>query len=601
VAPEIADYALLSDCHAAALVSTDGSIDWLCIPRFDSDSVFARLLGPERGGQWSLAPAGDAESRRDYLDGTLVLETSFAASGGEVRLLECLLVPPASRRDPRRRLLRVVEGVRGAVELEMRFAPRFDYGEIDPWLRHHGHGAYSATGGDDSLLLWSPAAIEPDREAPELRAALTVHAGERIPFLMTSLPPEEIDIGEWEVPRPDELDRALDETVGWWREWTGRLRGDGPDAQSLVRSAMVLKALSYEPTGAMVAAVTTSLPEVAGGTRNWDYRYSWIRDSALAARPLARLGCESEANAFRQFVERTTAGRASDLRVAYGVGGERRLDETDIGHLDGYRGAKPVRVGNNAALQTQLDTCAHLMIQSWDWHRRGHSPDDDYWRFLLTLVDSAIDRWSEPDSGIWEWRGEPRQFVHSKVMCWAAVDRGLRLAEECMRKAPERRWRAARDDIREAVESRGYDEDQGVFVQAFDTTAMDAALLRLPVLEFVDYRDERMLRTTDAIAERLAADHDGLLRRYDIDDGLDGEEGAFVPCSFWLAVVLAGQGRSERARAVYDRAMGAASRLGHFSEEVDPESGELLGNFPQALTHLSHIEAGLALAEAEQA
>jgi GH15 family glucan-1,4-alpha-glucosidase len=239
------------------------------------------------------------------------------------------------------------------------------------------------------------------------------------------------------------------------------------------------------------------------------------------------------------------------------------------------------------------------MIQSWDWHRRGHSPDDDYWRFLLTLVDSAIDRWTEPDAGIWEWRGEPRHFVHSKVMCWAAVDRGLRLAEECMRKAPERRWRAARDEIREAIESRGYDEDRGVFVQAFDSPDMDAALLRLPVLEFVDFLDERMLRTTDAVAERLAADADGLLRRYESQDGLDGAEGAFVPCSFWLAVVLTGQGRHERARAVFDRATAAASRLGLFSEELDPESGDLLGNFPQALTHLSHIEAGLALAEAE--
>jgi len=594
----VADYALLSDCHTTALVSSEGSIDWLCVPRFDSDSVFGRLLDDARGGHWSLAAVDEADTSCDYLDGTLVLETSFSTAGGEVRLRDCLLMPPAPRRDARRRLLRMVEGVRGVVDLEMKFAPRFDYGEIDPWLRHHGHGAHSATGGDDSLLLWSPATVEQAGDARGLRAALSVREGERVPFLMLSLPPEELDAGDWERPDAADLERALDETVQWWRDWLGRLQ-DGPDAPGLFRSALVLKALSYEPTGAMVAAPTTSLPEAPGGTRNWDYRYSWIRDSVLASRSLAELGCEQEANAFRRFVERSTAGDPADLQIAYGVGGERRLHERELGHLDGYGGAQPVRLGNDAAFQTQLDACAHLVVQGWDWHRRGHSPDDDYWGFLVTLVDSAIERWTAPDSGIWEWRGEPKQFVHSKVMCWAAVDRGLRLARDCGRDAPEQRWSAARDEIREAVEHEGYDHERGVFVQAFGERGMDAALLRLPVLGFVDHRDERIVRTTDAIAEDLALDDEGLLRRHEGDDELDGKEGAFVACSFWLAGALAGQGRHDRARAVFDRAVGTANRLGLFAEEVDPDSGELLGNFPQALTHLSHIEAGLALAQVE--
>jgi GH15 family glucan-1,4-alpha-glucosidase len=341
----------------------------------------------------------------------------------------------------------------------------------------------------------------------------------------------------------------------------------------------------------VAAAPTTSLPEVPGGGMNWDYRYAWIRDSFFSVRSLAEVGFEAEADRFRRFIERSAAGSAESLQLMYGLGGERRLTEEKLDYLEGYRGARPVRVGNAAAGQLQLDMYGELLELSWRWHRRGNSPDDDYWRFLLELVDAAAERWSEPDQGIWEMRGDPQHFVHSKVMCWASLDKGLRLAEECMRKAPERRWKKARGEIREAVEDEGYDEDRGVFTQTFGGKDLDAALLLLPRMAFIDYSDGRMLRTTDAIREDL--DDDGLLKRYRSEDT---REGAFLACSFWLAECLAHQGRTEDAGAVFDRTLATANDLDLYSEEYDTEARELLGNFPQGLTHLSHISAAVALA-----
>jgi GH15 family glucan-1,4-alpha-glucosidase len=589
----ISDYGLIGDCHGAALVSHDGSIDWCCAPRLDSGSCFARLLDHERGGSWSIDGVDAHVEGRDYVGESLVLRSTLRSGGGEATLTECFTIPEPDHPPERREIARVIEGTRGSFEFEVRIEPRFDYGEIHAWIRRHGKGVWSASGGDDGLVIFSEVPLEAS-ERHALVGTGRVAAGERLRMSLATCPPAEldrvIDAGEIE---PDRIDDRIEQTVRWWERWTETLSTAGPGASATRRSALVLRALTYAPTGALAAAATTSLPEVAGGERNWDYRFSWIRDSALAVRSLAELGCEAEADSFRRFVERSAAGNAEDLQVLFGVGGERRVDEQVVDHLAGYGGARPVRVGNSARGQGQLDALGYLADQSWRWYRRGHEPDDDYWRFITDLVEEAVERWQEADRGIWEWQGDPKHFVHSKVMCWTTVDRGLKLAEACMRKAPERRWRAARDEIADAVGSKGYDSKRGVFVQAFGETDLDAALLRLPMVDFIGYDDERMVRTTDAIREELG--WDGLLRRYVTDDGLPGKEGAFVPCAFWLAEVLARQGRTVEAHETYDRAMATANGLGLFSEEYDPDEDLMLGNFPQALSHLSHLEAALAL------
>ncbi len=428
----IADYGLIADCHSAALVSSRGSIDWCCLPRVDAGSVFARLLDCERGGYCSIEPLdADISVFRDYMPDTLVLTTTFRVHGGEAQVWDCFLMPPDGHRSDDRRLLRVVEGRRGVVRVGVRVAPRFDYGDVKPWIRRHGTDLLSATGGDDALLVWSDSHLEPDDDLMHLEAEVVVRPGDRVRLLLTYRRPEQLEDPDLEAPQPATIDRALDETIEWWRSWSAQLTALGPDAASVRRSALVLKALAYPPTGAIAAAATTSLPEAPGAGRNWDYRYSWIRDSVLATRSLAHLGLGSEADSFRRFVERSTAGTADQLRVLYGIGGERRVPELDLGHLEGYRGARPVRVGNEAATQLQLDAYGQLVVQSWNWHLRGNSPDDDYWRFLVGLVDATVARWREPDAGIWEWRTGRKHFVHSKVLCWAATDLGLRLAEEC--------------------------------------------------------------------------------------------------------------------------------------------------------------------------
>jgi GH15 family glucan-1,4-alpha-glucosidase len=496
-------------------------------------------------------------------------------------------------RDPHAQLLRVLEGLHGRVDFDVEVCPRFDYGEVRPWVRQHGGHLYSATGGNDALVFSGDPNLVP-RGNHDLAARITLHGGDRVRLSIQYVSPELLDDSPPKPSAPRELDRRLKETVGWWRRWSSRVTLEGPDRAPATRSAIVLKALSNAPTGAIVAAPTTSLPETPGGVRNWDYRYSWVRDSVFAARSLAELGRETEAEGFRRFIERSAAGSAQDLLVLYGVGGERRHPEVELTGLEGYRRARPVRVGNSASRQTQLDMYGHILELAWRWHQRGHSPSDDYWPFLVELVDAAADRWMEPDRGIWEVRGRSQHFVHSKVMCWAAVDRGIRLAKESGRPAPVRRWTAARARIRRAVETRGFDSRRGVFVRAFGRRAMDASLLLLPSVGFVDYRDERMLRTVEASRKEL--DRDGLLVRYRAPDGLPGQEGAFLACSFWLAECLARQGRCDEARAVFDRAASTANDVGLFAEEFDTGSNAMLGNFPQGLTHLSHIAAAVALA-----
>lgn len=589
--PDIEAYGLIGDCHTGALVARTGAIDWCCLPRFDSASTFGRLLQPDAGACVVAASGADGveASAREYLEGTLVLATTLQVAGGRARLYDCFAMSPDGERgQERRRLLRIVEGERGAVPLDILIQPRFDYGEVEPLIRHRGAGLHTAVGGDDGLLCWSDAGLEDDGDFG-LVAHAVVRAGARVRLVVEFRRPEELDDPEGNAPSASDTDRWLDETVAWWRGWSQR----NELSAGTRRSALVLKGLSYAPTGAIVAAATTSLPETPEGHRTWDYRYSWIRDAVMATRSLAAVGYADEADAFRHFIERSAAGRAEDLQILYGVGGERRLTELEVGRLGGDDDAGPIRAGNAAAEQLQLDAVGFLVEQSWRAFERGHAPDDDYWRFIVALVDVAADRWSEPDRGIWEWRGEPRHFVHSKAQCWAALDRGLALAEACMRKAPERRWRAARDEIRAAIERDGFDGDRNTFVQAFGRSELDAALLRLPASRFVDYDDPRMLGTVDAVREAL--DDDGLLRRYELADELPGREGAFLACSFWLVECLARQGRLEEARTAHDRVVATGNDLGLFSEEYDTAGGRMLGNFPQALTHLSHIEATLAL------
>jgi GH15 family glucan-1,4-alpha-glucosidase len=590
--PALGDYSLIGDCSGAALVSIEGSIDWCCMPRFDSGSCFARLLDSEHGGHCSVTLRGGITgSSSAYLEDTMVVETTLQGEEASVRVLDWMPIRDQPEQSARREIVRVVECSQGTAEVEFQIAPRFDCGEVTPWLRRAGEHTFTAIGGDDGLVIWSDGELESDHG--RLTASAKLNDGERLRLLIRHERPhliEQEQMGE----DAEAIDVRLRETVRWWRGWRKRLSGAGSEHPAAVRSALLLKALTYAPTGAIVAAPTTSLPETAGGVRNWDYRFSWIRDSSLAARSLAELGCEHEAERFGRFIVRASAGRAEDLQILFGVGGERRVTEEEL-DLEGYRGARPVRIGNQAAGQLQLDALGEMLNQAWRWHRRGRSPDDDEWRFFAELVETAVERWGEPDQGIWEWRDEPRHFVHSKAGCWTAIERGLTLAEECMRRAPLRRWKHAREEIREAIETCGYDEDRGIFLQCFDEPELDAALLLLPVLGFVEFDDDRMIRTTDAVRENLG--DGGFIRRYEQDDGLPGKEGAFLACSFWLVECYARQGRLGQAREAFDHALGAASPRGLFSEQIDPDSRELLGNYPQALTHLSHIAAAIALEE----
>jgi GH15 family glucan-1,4-alpha-glucosidase len=593
--PPIADYALIGDCASAALVSRAGSVDWCCMPRLDRGACFGRLLDWDSGGCFALAPVEtDVLASRRYLDGTLVLETTYSHGGGEATVIDCMTINTEDESRPYRQLLRVVDGVRGHVDISVRIQPRFDYGAVPPWRQYRGMGVYTFIGGDDGLVLSGDAELE-ETGRHDLEGTISVRPGDRVRLSAVFVEPHLLDARPPEPLGAETLDRRLEHTIDWWRRWSAQAGLDGPDGPGAVRSAIVLKGLTNTATGAIAAAATTSLPESPGGSLNWDYRFSWVRDSAFSVRSLADIGCREEADRFRRFIERSAAGSADDLQIMYGLAGERRLTEVELDELEGYRGAQPVRVGNAAARQKQLDVYGELLELSWRWHQRGHAPDDDYWRFLVDLVDAAAERWREPDRGLWEVRGEPQHFVHSKVMCWAALDRGIRIADASLRRAPMDRWRKERDAARRAIERNGYDRDRGVFVQAFGGKALDAALLLLPAFGFVPWDDERMVRTVDAIRAELESD--GLLLRYRTPRGRAEPEGTFLACSFWLAECLARQRRLDEARAVFDRAVATANELVLFSEEYDTSAGEMVGNFPQGLTHLSHIAAAVALAE----
>jgi GH15 family glucan-1,4-alpha-glucosidase len=595
--PPIGEYGFIADCHSAALVSKTGSIDWCCMPRIDSSSCFGRILDWEKGGYCQVAPAAPYESMRRYLDRSLVLETTFQTETGRARLIDCFTMRRGGEHAPHRQVLRVIEGLRGTVEFRLDLVPRFDFGAIKPWIRRYRQDYHIAIGGCDGLLISGDVAVKM-KHRHDMTGTFTLAAGQRKRLSILHRLPESLDENLVDVPAPAELDGRLQETIAWWQTWCARGQIGGPYAEQQQRSAIVLKGLSNAPTGAITAAPTTSLPESPGGSRNWDYRFSWIRDSSFTVRSLAQLNHVKEADGFRRFIERSAAGSADQLQVLYGIGGERRLHEYEIRDLEGYRGAKPVRIGNAAESQIQLDAYGELLDLAWHWHCRRHSPDDDYWEFLVELVNKVCECWQTADCGIWEFRGSPRHFVHSKVMCWAALNYGVKLAGDLRRKAPVKKWANARDAVRRAVESQGYDPERGIFIQAFDHPGMDAALLLLPMVGFVAYDDKRMIRTTDAVREELG--EAGLLRRYsDGGDGLAGREGVFLACSFWLAECLARQGRLDEAHQTFQHVLEVSNDLGLLAEEYDPRTNEMLGNFPQGLTHLSLITAAVALNEIE--
>lgn len=595
--PALADYGFLSDCHCAALVSRHGSIDWCCMPRIDSASCFGRLLDWNKGGYCVIAPVGEYESSHRYIQDTLVLETRFSTSDGEVSLIDCITMHEGGEHDPHRQVLRVIEGVRGSVKVHVDVVPVFDYGAVKPWIRPYKKDAYAALGGNNSLLISGDVPLKPVHRH-HLAADVVLTEGERRRLSICWRKPEDVEEELEEIPDISDLDGRLQETIQWWQRWTAQGTVVCPYSEQVKRSAIVLKGLSHAPSGAIAAAATTSLPETPGGSRNWDYRFSWIRDSSFTVRSLVELGYLKEGDGFRRFIERSAAGSAEQLQVLFGVGGERRIQEFEIEELEGYRGARPVRIGNAASTQLQLDCYGGIVDLSWLRHQQGHAIEDDYWEFLVHIVDRVVATWREPDKGIWEIRGEPRHFVHSKAMCWSAIDRGIKMAEAQNRSARLDTWKAARDAIRQAIEVRGYDSARGVFIQAFEHPIMDAALLLLPTAGFVDYDDERFVRTTDAIQQELTKD--GLVLRYlPGDDALEGAEGCFLACSFWLAACLARQHRYERAHEVLRRAMTTGNDLGLFSEEYDTATSEMLGNFPQGLSHLSLIEAALALSQTE--
>jgi GH15 family glucan-1,4-alpha-glucosidase len=589
------DLALLSDRNGSALVACDGSVEWCCLPRFDHGSCFARLLDAEEGGALDVraADGGPLHGSQRYRDDTMVLETTVEGGGGQVRFHDALLLGDDEEADAPHQLARAVECLDGRAELELRIAPRFDYGEVRPWLRGEDERCVWAIGGDDALEVWAEHGLE-RRGDHELAVRLRLRAGERSRLSLRMRRASEAE-RPTRPPDADAVEQGLEATAAAWRRLAAALE-HAPDATTR-RSALVLLALVYAPSGALVAAPTTSLPETAGGQRNWDYRYSWIRDSVFAGRTLARLGGEQAARRFERFALRSAAGHADELQVLFGVGGERRLGESEL-ELAGYGGATPVRAGNDASGQTQLDVYGELVNLAWLRRERGEPPDPDEWRFLRSLVEAAARRWREPDCGIWEWRGEPRQFVHSKAVCWAALERGAALAEAVGDDdAPTAAWRRERDAVAAAVAREGWDGERRTFVQAFGSPRLDAAALLLPATGFLAWDDPRLASTADALADGLG--DGGLLRRHDGDDGLPGREGCFLACSFWLVEVLARQGRVEEAWRWYDRAAATASPTGLWSEEHDPSSDAPLGNYPQALTHLAQIGARLALEDVD--
>jgi alpha,alpha-trehalase len=599
----IAAHALLSDCHSAALTTADGSVDWLCFPRFDSPSVFGRLLDDD-AGHWSIRPAGEYTASRRYLDRTLVLETTFRTPNGIVVLTDALAMGAdnhghALGRGAPHLLIRSMTCVEGAVDIEVVYAPRPEYGLLRPLLSTVD-GGVTARGGAEWLVLSSPQPMVLHDSTATTPIAMT--AGETVRLALHRSTLEEKPARIW---RQDELADRLDATIAAWRSWSALHQNyDGPWRELVHHSGRVLQGLTFQPSGAIVAAATTSLPEGVGGERNWDYRYSWVRDASFTMEALWVAACPDEASDFFAFMTTAAAaavGPGTPLQIMFGVGGEHDLTERMLPHLRGWRDSRPVRVGNGAWSQQQIDVYGELLGAAHRLADQITTMDQDMRAFLVALADTAAERWRETDQGIWEVRGEPRHFLYSKVMCWVALDRAIELADRLQAADKVGAWKMAQDEIWQTVVSEGWNERAGAFTQYYGSADLDASNLMMPIVGFLPADDPRMLATIDAIADRLT-DERGLVYRYRTEggvDGLAGEEGTFLLCTFWLAQALAMAGQVDRARAVFERAADYANDVGLLAEEIDPDTGELLGNFPQAFSHIGLVNAAWAIAEAE--
>ena len=598
----IADYGLLADCNSAALVDRDGSISWLCLPRYDSPAVFAQILDPD-GGHWQIKPSGACRSERRYVPGTLVIETTFVTESGTVRLTDAMAFREGQRHHELgfgapHLVLRLVEGVLGEVELDFELAPRPEYGLVKPLFRATERGGRTF-GGPNQVVV--SAGVATAIQDSTMSTTFTVSAGERVGFALQWAPPE----GPAPEPfEPDQVAARIEDTIEAWRSWEAEHDVyEGPHRELVRLSSRVLKGLTYRPTGAIVAAPTTSLPETVGGERNWDYRYSWIRDSSLTIEALYVGACSDEAEEFISFMTSSAGGRASEhsLQIMYGIAGEHDLTERVLPHLRGWRDSGPVRVGNGAWGQTQLDVYGELLNSLHLYREQLGELHPEIQAFVADLADTAARRWREQGAGMWEMRGAPRHHVSSKVLCWVALDRAIALAPQLGEHANLAHWTAERDQIREAILTRGWSESRQAYAQSFDSDELDAAQLLMPIFGFLPATDPRMRSTIEAIASDLT--EDGLVLRYRNQegmnaDGLTGEEGTFVICSFWLVSALAKAGEVDRAEELFDKLVSYANDLGLLAEEIDTATGELLGNFPQAFSHIGLITAAWELDKA---
>ena len=575
MALRIEDYGLIGDCESAALVGRDGSIDWLCMPRFDSGACFANLLGTPKNGRWQIAPTGQVRAtRRRYVEGTLVLETEFETADGVVALTDFMPI-----QGTRPHVIRLVDGKKGRVAMRSELILRFDYGSIVPWVQHAPDGI-SAIAGPDAVRLRTPVKLR--GEDFTTVGDFTVSAGERVPFVLSWFPSNQ------RPPAAIDADEALSGTVAWWKAWSDRCCHEGTYHKIVQRSLITLKALTYAPTGGIVAAPTTSLPEEIGGVRNWDYRFCWLRDATFTLYSLLNAGYQEEAGAWREWLLRAVAGDPTMTQIMYGLAGERRLTELELKWLPGYDNSRPVRIGNAASEQFQLDVYGEVLDAMYQSRKAGLQNVEAGWDLEKALVGFVETAWKKPDEGIWEERGPRQHFTHSKVMAWVALDRAIKSAENYDLKGPVERWKRVRQEIHETVCRDGFDPQMNSFKQAFGNKNLDAALLMIPMVGFLPASDPRVRGTVAAIQKHLL--NDGFVQRYDTaktEDGLPPGEGAFLPCTFWLADNLALMGRYDEAREIFERLLGLCNDVGLMAEEYDPKRKRLVGNFPQAFSHVA--------------